>query len=264
MATTAQQPLTGGTGDERFFLKAAIAMAVTIVVGFSFQWWMGRSTFLSPVRVHAHAIVFMGWVAIYLLQNVFVATDRNNLHRRLGWVGAGWIVPMVAMGLYVTVAMVRRGQVPFMFRPLQFLVFDCVAVLTFAGLTIAAIRMRNRTEWHRRLHFCAMAMLLAPAFGRLLPTPFMIPLAWEACFAAGLIFPLVGMIADRRRTGRVHPAWAWGVGTMLASLVLVELLTYSPLGPPLYDAATRGSPGAAIAPLDYPPAPIGPLMTGRD
>ena len=112
MATAARQPLASGIGDERFFLKAAIAMTVTIVAGFSFQWLMGRSTFQSPLPIHAHAIVFMGWVGIYLLQNIFVATDRMNLHRRLGWIAAGWLVPMLAMGLYVTIAMVRRGQVP--------------------------------------------------------------------------------------------------------------------------------------------------------
>ncbi len=261
MATTARQPL--GIGDERFFLKAAIAMTVTIVAGFSFQWLMGRSTFMSPLPIHAHAVAFMGWVAIYLLQNIFVATDRMTLHRRLGWIAAGWLVPMLAMGLFVTVAMVRRGQVPFMFRPLQFLVFDGVAVVTFVGLTIAAIRMRHRTEWHRRLHFCGMAMLLAPAFGRLLPTPLLMPLAWEACFAAGLIFPIAGMVADIRRSGRVHPAWRWGIGTMLASVILVELVSYGPIGVSLYDAVTRGSPGATVAPLDYPPPPSGPLMTGR-
>lgn len=264
MATAARQPLASGIGDERFFLKAAVAMTVTIVAGFSFQWLMGRSTFQSPLPVHAHAIVFMGWVAIYLLQNIFVATERMHLHRRLGWIAAGWLVPMLAMGLYITIAMVRRGQVPFMFRPLQFLVFDCVAILTFVGLTIAAIRLRHRTEWHRRLHFCGMAMLLAPAFGRLLPTPLLMPLAWEACFAAGLLFPIAGVLADRRRSRRAHPAWRWGIGTMLASLVLVEFITYGPLGPPLYDLATSGSPGAAVAPLDYAPPPAGPLMTGRN
>ena len=108
-----------------------------------------------------------------------------------------------------------------------------------------------------------MAMLLAPAFGRLLPTPLLMPLAWEACFAAGLLFPIAGVLADRRRSRRAHPAWLWGIGTMLASVAVVELVTYGPLGIGLYDAVTSGSPGAAVAPLDYPPPPAGPLMTGR-
>ena len=73
-------------------------MTITIVAGFSTQYLMGRSTFASPLRVHLHAFFFMGWVAIYLLQNIFVATGRMHLHRRLGWIAAAWIIPMVIMG----------------------------------------------------------------------------------------------------------------------------------------------------------------------
>ena len=95
MATVAHQPVRPVAGDERFFLRAAIIMALTIVAGFSLQYFMGRSTFGAPIRVHIHAFFFMGWVAIYVAQNVFVATDRMALHRRLGWIAAFWIIPMV-------------------------------------------------------------------------------------------------------------------------------------------------------------------------
>jgi hypothetical protein len=263
VATLAEQPLAPVAGDERFFLRAAIVMTVTIVGAFAFQYIMGRSTFASPIRVHLHAFFFMGWVAIYLLQNIFVATGRMNLHRRLGWIAAVWIIPMIVMGFVVTVAIVRNGHVPFFFRPLQFLIFDPLTVLAFAGLTVAAIRLRRRTDWHRRLHFCAMSMLLTPAFGRLLPLPLLQPWAWEAAFAAALLFPIAGMIADIRRSGRIHPAWSWGVGATLAAFVLIEGITYSPLGASIYAAVTAGSPGAAIAPLDFAAAPTGPLITGR-
>ena len=263
MATLAQKPLASAVGDERFFLRGAIVMTAVIIAGFSLQLAMGRSTFASPLRVHAHAIAFMGWVAIYLLQNIFVATDRMALHRRLGWIAAVWMVPMVVLGCVVTVAMVRLGHVPFFFRPLQFLIFDPVAVFTFAGLTIAAILLRRRTEWHRRLHFCGMTILLAPAFGRLLPLPLLQPWAWEAAYAATILFPLAGAWADMRRSGRVHPAWRWGIGTIVASFVLVEAITYSPVGTAIYQRVTEGSPGAAVPPLEFAPPPAGPLVTGR-
>jgi hypothetical protein len=263
MATLANAPLIPAAGDERFFLRAAIVMTVTVVAGFSMQLAMGRSTFLSPPLVHAHAITFMGWVAIYLLQNIFVATDRMSLHRRLGWVAAGWMVAMVVLGCLVTAAMVRRGQVPFFFRPLQVLVFDPVTVFAFVGLTSAAIVLRRRTEWHRRLHYCGMSTLIMPGVARLLPLPLLQPWAWESAFAVTLIFPAVGIWADVRRNGRVHPAWQWGLGAMFAAFFLVEAVTYSPVGAALYRAVTAGSPGAAVAPHHYAPPPTGPLITGR-
>ena len=263
MATLARQPPAPTVGDERFFLRSAIVMTLVIIAGFSTQFAMGRSTFASPARVHVHAILFMGWVALYLMQNIFVTTGRMSMHKRLGWAAAVWLVPMVISSFVVTVAMVRNGTVPFFFQPLQFLVFDPVAVLTLAGLTAAAILLRRRTEWHRRLHFCGMSMLLAPAFGRLLPLPLLQPWAWEATFAVSLLFPIAGVLSDIRRNGRVHPAWRWGIATMVGSFVLTQAIAYSPVGTAIYYKVTEGSRGAAVAPLDFPPPPEGPLMTGR-
>lgn len=176
---------------------------------------------------------------------------------------AFWIIPMVVMGCFVTVMMVRAGRAPFFFKPLQFLIFDPVIVFTFAALTVAAVQLRRRTEWHRRLHFCGMSMLMGPGIARLLPMPLLAPWAWESFSCVCLLFPLAGMYADVRRSGRVHPAWRYGIGAMIAGFALTEVLTYSPAGPPIYAAVVKGSPGALVAPLDFPPPPsIGPI-TGR-
>src|SRR5438045_8845113 len=127
MATIAQHsPVSASGSDDRFFVRAAIVMVLTIIAGFSFQLAMGRSTFAAPPLVHAHAFIFMGWVAIYLTQNLLIGSGRVDIHRKLGWIAVGWIFPMVLLGCLVTLAMVRRGQVPFFFRPLPFLVFDPV------------------------------------------------------------------------------------------------------------------------------------------
>jgi hypothetical protein len=263
MVSIASTGRVTGKRDDGFFLNSAFVMALVIVAGFSVQLAMGRSSFSSPPLVHAHAIVFMGWVVLYLLQNVFAATGRTVLHRRLGWVAAGWIVAMLVLGCMVTVAIVRRGQVPFFFRPLQFLVFDPATLVPFVGLTVAAIILRRQTDGHRRLHFSGMALLLGPGFGRLLPMPLLAPWAWEASLAACLIFPVVGMVADQRRSGRVHPAWGWGLGAMVGCLVVTEAITYSPVGGALYKTVAAGSPGAATAPLAFPAPPSGPQITGR-
>lgn len=262
MATLAAPPIAP-TRDDNFFLKMAVVMALTIIAGFSLQLAAGRSTFRSPPLVHAHAIVFMGWWVIYLLQNIFVTRGSITLHRKLGWIAVMWTVPMIFLGCAVTVVMVRAGHVPFIFRPLQFLIFDPMTVFTFVALTAAAVVMRRQTEWHRRLHYCGMSMLLGPAFGRLLPMPLLVPWGWEAAFAACLIFPVIGMIADRRRAGVVHPAWSRGIAVMIAGFIVTEAVTYSPVGTAIYNAVTAGSPGAAVAPLDFPPPPADDQITGR-
>lgn len=264
MATFAGNSQLSTASDNRFFLRASIAMALVIVAGFSLQLAMGRSTFAAPPLVHAHAVVFMGWVTIYVLQNILATKGNIALHRRLGWIGAGWIVAMLILGFMVTVAMARRGQVPFFFQPAHFLIFDPLTLIAFAGLVIAAIRLRRRTDWHRRLHFCGMSLLLGPGFGRLLPMPLLQPWAFEATFAATMIFPAVGVWSDIRRTGHAHPAWRWGIGTMIVSMLLIEAITYSPVGTEIYRVVTAGSPGAKVPPLEFPSPPVGPLVTGRD
>jgi hypothetical protein len=255
MATLAE-PMPKPGRDDRFFLTMAIAMAVIVVGGFSFQFAMGRSSFTaSPLYVHVHAVTFFAWVALYLTQNILVTRGTMALHRRLGWIGAFWAAWMVAVGTFATVTMVQQGRVPFFFAPAYFLVMNPLSVLCFAGLTYAAIVNRRRTAWHRRLMYCGMAELTGPAFGRLLPVPFMIPYVGWGVFAAVILLVVIGMAADLRRSGRVHPAWWWGAGAMIGTQVAMSLIAYGPIGVALYGWVTAGTPGAAIAPLAYPPFP---------
>jgi len=175
-ATTAGQ---SPADEARFYFKLAVMMAGLIIVGFSVHLTLGRSTFAAPVTVHLHAVVFMGWVGLYLLQNWLVATGRVAVHRRFGWIAVPWMVAMLWLGYATTVGMVQRGVVPFFFLPQHFLIADPMMLLCFAGLTAAALALRRRTDWHRRLHLCAMAILLGPAYGRLIPMPFLTPFAFE-------------------------------------------------------------------------------------
>ena len=199
MATLAPEKQTG-TGDDRYFVTSALVMAAIVFAGFSLQLAMGRSSFGAPLIVHVHALVFMGWMVIYVAQTTLAASGDRAKHRLLGWLGTAWVVPMVVLGITVTVLMVRRGQAPFFFQPAQFLVLNPVNILTFAGLTWAAVAMRRRTGWHRRLHYCGTATLLAPAFGRLLPMPLIRPWAFELVAVFVMLVPLVGIVADRRRS----------------------------------------------------------------
>jgi hypothetical protein len=254
---------SSGRSDDGFFVGGAIAMTLAVVAGFSTQLAMGRSSFGAPPIVHAHAFTFMGWVAIFLTQNLLVGTGNVALHRKLGWFAAGWVVLMLVMGCAITVYDIRIGHVPFFFRPLQFLALDPGTLFGFAGLTYAAIALRRRTDWHRRLHFSGMTLLMGPAFGRLLPMPLLKPWAFEVNFAVCLLFPLAGMLWDLRRHGRVHPAWFRGLAVIFAVFVAVEALTYSPVGAALYNVVAAGSKGATIAPLDFGKPPGPPPAVGK-
>jgi hypothetical protein len=251
----AQQPDFTVKSDDRFFLISAFVMAAIVVAGFSFQLAMGRSSFSAPPLVHAHGIIFMGWVGIYVLQNVFAATGNRALHKRLGWLATGWIALMLVLGFLITLVMVRDGRAPFFFQPQLFLILNPLTLVAFIALSGSAIAMRRRTDWHRRLHFCGMAILLGPAFGRLLPMPLLIPYAFETVLFVTMLFPIAGAIADLRRNGRVHPAWLWGISAFLLTLLVGEAITNSAAGEQIYRVATAGTPGAGVPGMAFPPPP---------
>lgn len=247
MATVIEQDgieqRSAARSEKKFFFVMACIMAATIVAGFSLNILTGRSDFDRPLIYHAHAFVFFGWVMLYLVQNGLIAADNVALHRRLGWLALLWVPAMVGLGIAMTIVSARRGA-PFFFDVSGFLFGNALGTLLFAALVAAAIAMRRRTDWHRRLMFCGMAILTGPGLGRLLPMPLFIPWSWSVSFAFTLLFPLVGMIRDQRRHGRVHPAWFWGVGAMLAVHIGGELLAQSPLGLSVTSAIVDGTPGA--------------------
>ena len=226
MATIATPSPNLPTAEQRerlFFLVMACLIAVTVVTAFWFFRTAGFSTFASPWWVHVHAVTFMTWVGFYLVQNAVIWRGDGARHRKLGYFGAAWAGWMVLVGLVLTPLTLAVMRAPPFFTPAYFLALDWINIIVFAGLFVAAFRNRRRTDWHRRLMLAATVCVIAPATGR------MIILAGETMTAALnvatlLPFLIVGMIADRRIRGRVHPAYLWGAGALVAFAAGTELL----------------------------------------
>jgi hypothetical protein len=240
--------------DERFFLISSVVMAMVVFLGFGLNVALGRSTFAAPPRFHLHALLFMGWTSLFVAQAALAGTGARTLHRRLGWLAVVWMPLMVASGVYITASNVRQGRVPPFFEPAYFLVMNPMHILAVAGLVCAAVLLRRQTQWHRRLMFCSMSLLLAPAFGRLLPMPYLVPYAGIVVIIPCLAFQFAGVIRDLRKDGRVHPAWWWGIAASIGVVILIQLIAYGPLGLAIYEAVTGGAAGALPA-LEFPPVP---------
>lgn len=250
-----EQPRGAAASDNRFAATMAMAMAAVIVAGFSLHFLAGRSTFAAPPIVHFHAIVFMGWVAIFVAQSWLGTRGPLALHRKLGWLAMGWMALMVVAGLAVIVTNIRGGTAPFFFRPQEFLIANPTSLLLFVTFTIAAVRMRRQTDWHARLHLCGMTMIIGPGFGRLLPMPLLIPYAFAVAGAAALMFPVAGMIRDTRKLGHIHPAWWYGVAGIVFLLVVPNLLAASAFGDWLYSSVVAGSAGETVPGMAFAPPP---------
>ena len=153
---------------------------------------------------------------------------------------------MVAMGTAITIYDLRRNGGPPFIDANEFLFGNPFSIFAFAILAGGAIANRRRTNWHRRLMYCAMAYITGPGVGRILPLPLLIPWGYRiAVIIVPSIFPLIGMAYDLKRTGRIHPAWFWGMGVAVGMFLLADVFAYSPQGLAVTRAVLAGTPGAA-------------------
>ncbi len=241
--------------DRRFFRNLVAVMAVILVAGFVMQLAAGRSSFNAPLIVHAHAVVFMGWVGIVLTQVWLAGAGNIALHRRVGKLAAIWALGLLIFGTWITVAAVQTGRTPFFFQPQHFIIANPISLYAAIGLLVAAYVMRKQTDWHARLQISSFVLLMGPGFGRLLPMPLLPPYAFEIAGLVALIFPAMGILYDWRTHGRPHPAWFWGIGMLIAVVAVSRVIGFSPVGEAVYDAVVAGTPLAGTSGTDYPPPP---------
>ena len=135
----------------------------------------------------------------------------------------------------------------------EFLVVNLFHLGAFGVLAFAALKMRDRPDWHKRLMFGAIATVCAPGIARLLPLPFMVPWVFPILFAVVALFPIAGMVMDKRVHGRVHPAWWWALLVPVAAMGIGEVIAATGYAQNWVAGHVAGTPGA-----DRPPEPFMP------
>lgn len=211
--------------ENGFYLGMSVAIAATVIGGFGSYALRGMVDVARvPFWVHVHGAVFVGWTLLFVMQNAFAHRGSMALHRRMGWVAVGLATAMVPLGILTMSMAVVLDRVPPFFTPPIFLALSLLELLAFAALLTGAIRMRRRTEWHRRLMLCAMVAIIGPAFGRILPMPLLGPWGGLAVMSGQMLFVAAGMVHDLATQGRVHPAYAVGAAAILAEGLAVPVL----------------------------------------
>jgi hypothetical protein len=214
---------SGHSARSRFYVGVAVALAVTVFVGFAPTFYLKTFTAarsLSPL-VWAHGILFTGWIALLITQATLVAKERVNLHMRLGVFGVALALAMVIVGLLTAISAARLGHVPpGAPPPLVFMAIPFFAIVEFAMLFGAAIALRGNSQAHKRLILLATITITGAAVARL-PLPFAgTP---PGFFALSDLFIVACVIHDWRAYGRVHPVYAW-VGSLLIILQPLQLV----------------------------------------
>jgi hypothetical protein len=218
-----------GAHDRVFYSSMAIAMALTVFIGFAPTFYLkmfgtgpmatfSRSPF-TPL-VHLHAVLFTAWVLLFIVQTALVASHRVAVHRKMGIAGGVLAALMVIAGVSTAISAAARGAAPPGVTPLQFLAIPLFDMLLFPAFVGAALWMRTNKEAHKRLMLLAYISIIAAAVARL---PGVLPLGPLAFFGFAFVFLLAGIIYDFITRRRVHPAYLWG-GAVLVASVPVRLM----------------------------------------
>lgn len=217
------RPANAWARDRRFFTGIALAMMLTVFAGFAPSYYLkvvtGRpgvsgQPILSPL-MHVHGLVFTSWIVLFLIQTRLVAGRRLALHRRLGYGAAVLAAAMIVLGVGAAVDAARRGAAPPGGPPpLVFMIIPLADMVIFSTLVGAGMWFRRRGDIHKRLMLTSTISILTPAIARV---PGVLAAGPLAFFALTDLFVVAGMVYDRMTRGRVHPAFWWGGGLLLAS-----------------------------------------------
>ncbi len=231
MATLAGRgPVARSNTERRFFAAVAIVIAVATFVGFAPSYYLAPVFNAKPLStlLHVHGVVFTAWILLYVAQTALISAGRADIHRITGYAAVVLAVFMVPLGIataIITKQVAAAHHLPPQGPPL---VFPLGAILTFAVLVTAAVAMRKRSAWHKRLMLLGTAAILTtplaritrfthigltPAFGGMILT--------DVLLAALVLY-------DLRTRGKLHPATIWGGGFFLATQLIRIALNMTP------------------------------------
>jgi hypothetical protein len=229
MSTVVEFPGAALPRRDAYILKMAAVMTAFILFAFA-QWSLRGFTSPSsaPVWVHVHGMSMLCWLALLVGQSLMIRSGNRAAHAAMGAVGLALILFIVATGLFAGYQAVVLHRVPPIFEVPGFLALTWTETLSF-GLTVcAALALRKRSDWHKRLMLGATVVAMEPAFGRLVPVPLLG--SWSEwvilCLQLGVI--AYGAWQDRKASGIVHPAWATSAAIVVATHIAFEALAVFP------------------------------------
>jgi hypothetical protein len=227
---TANLSVTGTSqGTRRFYVGVAIAVLITVFLGFSRSYFL-KAYFGTPelsVYVHLHGLVFTAWVLLFLAQTTLVATGRTDLHRKLGIGGAVLAALLLTVGITTAILRVKGGAPsPIPGVPLlSFLAVPLFDMVVFAILIGAGLGLRNRPDTHKRLMTLATIALMSAPIARL---PFVRGAGPLAFFGLTDLFIVAMLVYDLSTRRKVHPATLWGGLVIVASQPIRLMISGTP------------------------------------
>jgi hypothetical protein len=223
--------------DHWFYIAVALFVILISVAGFGPSIVdQSRRTAPLTLLVGAHGIIAAGWLLLFLLQSVLVATGRTAVHRRLGRIGPVLAATMIVLGVLMLLdgrggsdlsGDLNRGLNPPGAPRLSpeeaapGILFPLAGFLSFGVLVAAGLSYRHRPEIHKRLMLFALFPLVGEPVIHLIGYlaghwPALQGTAGMIAGPASLLLLSVSAIHDKVSQGRIHPVSLWTPVLLLA------------------------------------------------
>jgi hypothetical protein len=219
--------------DRRFYLGAGLIALALVFWGFAPTYYL-KLVFGAPAlpaRLHIHGAVMSSWLLLFFAQACLISARRVDWHRRLGVVGIVIAILVVILGSTTTFNAAAREVGRHSDEAnarVTVLCLELVQMALFGGLVTAAIAMRRRADFHKRLMLLATACLMPSAFSRIpLNLTFMVSNFMSILILFNLCV-IVPALIDTLRNHRLHPAFGWGGLIVIGALNLAYPIAISP------------------------------------
>lgn len=208
--------------DDIVFPGLALLLFSYVLIGF-WDSYIGAGFFLASLpslMVHVHAVFFLCWIILLLVQNAMVAAGNVQLHRQLGAVMGGLALAVFFTGLSTVVLSLRRSAPGISSSAFA---GDIAQLIAFAFLICRGFILRKDALAHKRLMTLATAAIMGPALIRW-PFDFI-----QSGPPIGLVFfyllpPLIIIAYDVIELRSIHRSTLFGLFLMVVAILSFSVL----------------------------------------
>ena len=218
-----------------FFPGVSAGLLAAVLIGFAPTLYLRALFNVQPIPAYLYVrgAVLTTWFVLVFAQTCLVAAHRTDLHRRLGVVAVIDAALVVLVSAFVAVRAVARyeaaGVDP---AQIQFIVIgDLASLALFSVLVVAAVRLRRRPDWHKRLMAVGCFVIIGPAIARLEHVGLAVPVP-----AVLLLLLVLLAVYDLVALGRLHRATIWSSLVVVVALAAVLLVVGTAAGTAVVDA----------------------------
>jgi hypothetical protein len=210
---------------ERFFLVMAALLATVVLASFTPTFYLRpfllpqgvRYGVVLPFHLYLHGACLTAWYLLLLTQALLVANGRPDWHRRLGVIGVGIAVGMVASTFLAVARSPNADQITATsFNP------DLQSIAGFALCVALAVAARGKPSEHKRLMLMASVAPIPFALARVVIVASNAGLQLPPQLSVGTAFLLLAAILAYDLIRERRPNW----GTMKG---IVALFVVAPL-----------------------------------